>query len=67
MSNPTQEQIDTINTAVQAAKEHGFISHLVGRGKSASEIRRLHARYRDQDQKRAVKYASLRQAILGDD
>ena len=65
-AEPTKEQIEKLAQEVREAKQAGFITQLVGRGKSASEVRKLHALYKEQDAKREAKFAGVRSAILGE-
>lgn len=62
---PTQEEIEKFAEEIRAAKQQGFIAQMVGRGKSASEVKTLHSRYVELDNKREAKFEGIRSAILG--
>lgn len=65
MPEYTEEQIKEAQTAIEAAKQKGFIAHLHANNKSASEIRTMHERYVQDDAKRTEYLSGLREAILG--
>ena len=62
---PTKQEIEEFADEIRVAKQAGFMAQMSGRGKSASEVRRLHARYVELDTKREEKYEGVRKAILG--
>jgi hypothetical protein len=61
----TEAQIKQARAKLQQAKQRGFIQHLHTIGKSASEIKTMHARYLQDDAKRESYFEGLRSAILG--
>jgi tRNA A37 threonylcarbamoyladenosine synthetase subunit TsaC/SUA5/YrdC len=66
MPEYTEEQIKEAQEQVSAAKQRGFINHLVVCGKSASEVQKMHNRYVQDDAKRQAHLDGLRLAILGE-